>query len=120
MTQNLLHSLFKNCTSGLNSGLENSILIDKELFHILGKKINNSEINLLNTFEKTKYTIEKKEIIRLKQKNLHEYFNIDPKNKKIRNEQIKKAIKDGYKQSECAKYLGLSTGAISQIANKQK
>ncbi len=96
--------------------LQNSQLLDKEMFDILGKKLNDDEICLLDTFEKTKYKVDKKEIVRLKQKSLFEYFDIDFKNKKIRNEQIKEALKDGYKQSECARYLGLSAGAISQIA----
>jgi len=85
------------------------------MFDILGKKLNDDEICLLDTFEKTKYKVDKKEIIRLKQKSLHEYFDIDLKNKKVRNKQIQKALKDGYKQSECARYLGLSAGAVSQI-----
>ncbi len=99
--------------------LGNSLLLDKELFDILGKKLSNDEICLLDAFEKTKYKMDKEEIVRLKQKNLHEYFDIDLKNKKVRNEQIRKALKDGYKQSECAKYLGLSAGAVSQIAKRK-
>jgi len=98
--------------------LQNSKLLDKEMFDILGKKLNDDEICLLDTFEKTKYKVDKKEIVRLKQKSLFEYFDIDLKDKKVRNRQIKKALKDGYKQSECARHLGLSAGAVSQIAKK--
>jgi REP element-mobilizing transposase RayT len=98
--------------------LGNSLLLDKELFDILGKKLSDDEISSLNAFGKTKYKMDKEEVVRLKQKSLHEYFDIDLKNKKVRNEQIRKALKDGYKQSECAKYLGLSAGAVSQIAKK--
>ena len=71
--------------------------------------------NGVSCYEKIKYKVDKKEIVRLKQKSLFEYFDIDFKNKKVRNKQIKEALKDGYKQSECARYLGLSAGAISQI-----
>ena len=90
--------------------LQNFKLLDKEMFDILGKKLNDDEICLLDTFEKTKYKVDKKEIVRLKQKSLFEYFDIGIKDKK--------ALKDGYKQSECARYLGLSAGAVSQIAKK--
>ncbi len=80
---------------GVRKLLQNSLLLNKELFDILGNKLSNNEICLLDTFRKTKYKVDEKKIIRLKQKSLHEYFDIDLKNRKVRNEQIRKALQDG-------------------------
>ena len=56
-------------------------------------------------------------IIRLKQKSLEEHFG-DYLDLKQRNRYITNAIKDGYKQSEIGRYLGLSSAGISYILNQ--
>ena len=49
-----------------------------------------------------------------KEKSLQEYFN-KSKSKQQRNDSILRAVEDGYMQSEIAKYLKLSSSAISKI-----
>ncbi len=96
---------------------ENSMLFKKEVYTVLNKKLNDNEEILYNKFQKTIYKEEEKQIIRLKQKSLEEYFK-NYTTLKIRNEKIFQAIKDGYKQSEIARYLKLSSAGISYIVNK--
>ena len=58
----------------------------------------------------------KDEIVRLKQKSLDEYLKTYT-SLEDRNRKILEAIDDGYKQSEIARYLGLSSAGVSYIVN---
>ncbi len=98
---------------------ENSILFKKEVYNILNKKLNDNEETLYNKFQKTIYRQDEEQVIRLKQKSLDEHFIKDSENNN-RNQKILVAIKDGYKQSEIARYLGLSSASISYIVNKKQ
>ncbi len=51
--------------------------------------------------------------------NLKDYFQKDI-SKEQRNIQVQKATKDGFTQSEIAKFLGLSDSGISMILKKSK
>ena len=103
---------------------EDSMLLKKEIYNMLNKKLSNNDEILYNKFQKTIYKKEKKHIIRLKQKSLEEYFQENDKHKKNykalnnRNQKILLAMKDGYKQSEIARHLGLSSAGISYIIIK--
>ena len=62
--------------------------------------------------EKTKYK-QDKEVVRLRQKPLKDYFS-NKKDIKVRNTKIKEAVPDDYKQSEIADFLKLSRTAVSK------
>ena len=98
---------------------ENSMLFQKEVFEILDKRLSDNEEITYDKFQKTIYKEEKKQIIRLKQKSLNDHFE-NCTTLKDRNQKILQAIKDGYKQSECARYLGLSSAGISYVVNSVK
>ena len=91
-----------------------SLLLDKELFLMLDKKLSDDDYELFDKFQKTTYKEENKKVIRLKQKSLEEHFN-SYVNLEERNKIIFSAIKDGYKQSEIGRYLGLTSAGISYI-----
>lgn len=98
--------------------LDDSMLYDKNIFLLLYADINDNELKKLEILEKTKYKIDEKKskIIRLKERPLEFYFT-NLKNKKERNINIKKAVLDGYKQSEIADFLKLSRTTISKELN---
>jgi REP element-mobilizing transposase RayT len=100
--------------------LDESMLFNKDLFTLLDISINDNELKKLEILEKTKYKIDKKKstTIRLKEKPLEFYFT-NLKNKKERNINIKKAVLDGYKQSEVAEFLKLSRTTISKQMRDQ-
>jgi len=73
--------------------------------------------NMSLAFDKSTVVKEyKDEIVRLKQKSLDEYLKIYT-SLEDRNRKILEAIGDGYKQSEIAKYFGLSSAGVSYIVN---
>ena len=76
------------------------------------------EKSISNVFQ-AKFKKEKSDIIRIKNQPLSDYtlLNCD---KKTRNTNIYKAVSDGYKQSELAKYLGVSSVLISKVVNHQR
>jgi len=96
--------------------LDDSMLHDKALFQILTRQITEVELAKLQELEKTKYK-QDKNIVRLKQQSLESYF-IDTKDIRVRNLKIKDAVLDGYKQSEIAKFLGISRTTVSKAMNK--
>jgi DNA-directed RNA polymerase specialized sigma subunit len=90
-----------------------------ELLKSLDIKMTPDEFEKIERFQKesTAYKREPKKIVqKLK---LKDYFSQD-QSKKERNDQILKATKDGFTQSEIAKFLGLSDSGISRILKKSK
>jgi DNA-binding NarL/FixJ family response regulator len=85
---------------------------DIEFFKILDNDITEKDLLKIEELEKMKYK-QDKQIVRLKQKPLEFYF-ADIKNIKLRNQRIKEAVFDGYKQSEIADFLDLSRTTISK------
>lgn len=78
-----------------------------------------AEFEKIEQFQKesTAYKREPKKIIqKLK---LEEYFK-GCLSKKQRDVQIQKATKDGFTQTEVAKFLGLSSSGVSRILKKSK
>lgn len=108
----LLHDKFVDIVN-------NTMLYDKNLFSLLDTTINDDELKKLEILEKTKYKIDENRAatVRLKQKLLESYF-VDVVNIKERNENIKKAVIDGYKQSEIADFLKLSYTTVSKAMRK--
>ncbi len=92
--------------------LKESMLYDNELLKILNDKVSDAELKKLEELEKTKYK-QGKEIVRLRQKPLTDYFT-NKEDIKTRNTKIKEAVLDGYKQSEIADFLSLSKTTISK------
>jgi len=92
---------------------DDSMLHEKNIFLLLHNAISEDELENLNKLEKTKYTQNQNNIVRMKQKKLEEYFS-KIENIKDRNNKIKEAVLDGYKQSEIARFLTVSGTTISK------
>ncbi len=95
---------------------DKSLLFNKDLFLTLNNKLSNNDYELFDKFQKTTYKEENQKIVRLKQKSLTNHFG-NYLNLKERNQAVFEAIKDGYKQSEIGRYLGLSSAGVSYIVN---
>ncbi len=90
-----------------------------ELLKSLDIKMTPDEFEKIDRFQKES-TAYKRDPKKIDQKlKLKDYFSKD-QSKKERNEQILKAIKDGFTQSEVAKFLELSSSGISRILKKSK
>jgi len=81
------------------------------------KELNEDDIKKLEELQKAKYTKVDSEIKRVRQKSLQDYFSDKNISKNKRNELIRLAVKDGYKQSEVAEFLKLSRTVISKVVN---
>ena len=102
--------------------LENSMLLDSETFEISGKVLTNDEIKRFERYQKTKFKSKSnkgdKKPISQKQKELNAYF-LAPQDFTQRNQNILKAVKDGYTQSEIGRHLGLSRSTVSNIMKRK-
>ena len=99
-----------------NNLFENSLLLQKNIWSILDEILSEKEYMLYDEFQKIVYQKREDEIVRLKQKSLDEYLKTYT-SLEDRNRKILEAIDDGYKQSEIARYLGLSSAGVSYIVN---
>ncbi len=99
-----------------NKLFENSLLLEKNIWSVLDEILSQKEYILYDEFQKIVYQKREDEIVRLKQKSLDEYLKTYT-SLEDRNRKILEAIGDGYKQSEIAKYLGLSSAGVSYIVN---
>ena len=99
-----------------NKLFENSLLLEKNIWSVLDEILSEKEYILYDEFQKIVYQKREDEIVRLKQKSLDEYLKTYT-SLEDRNRKILEAIGDGYKQSEIAKYLGLSSAGVSYIVN---
>lgn len=95
---------------------ENSLLLDPNILSVLDDILNEHEHLWVEAFQKITYQKREDEIVRLKQKSLDELLG-SYEGLKERNRKILEAIEDGYKQSEIARYLGLSSAGVSYILN---
>ncbi len=90
-----------------------------ELLKTLDIKMTEEEFEKIEQFQRES-TAYKKEPKKIGEKlKLEDYFSKDI-SKIERNEQILKATKDGFSQSEVAKFLGLSDSGVSRIVKKSK
>ena len=90
-----------------------SLLCDKELFSLLDTELTTDDLRKLDTLQKTTYTKEQSGVKRQKQNTLEIYFD-KLTSLQQRDEAIKQAVLDGYKQSEIAEFLKLSRTTISK------
>ncbi len=99
--------------------LDGSLLFDAEVFEISGKTLTDDEMKKFERYQKTKSKLNAndKKPISLKQKELNAYFAA-PQDFTQRNQNILKAIKDGYTQSEIGRHLGLSRSTVSNIVKR--
>lgn len=74
------------------------------------------EYIFVDEFQKIVYQKREEDIVRLKQRSLDDLLGVY-NSREDRNRKILEAIKDGYKQSEIARYLGLSSAGVSCIVN---
>ncbi|NOX16198.1 MAG: helix-turn-helix domain-containing protein [Epsilonproteobacteria bacterium] len=89
-----------------------------ELLKSLDIEMTEEEFDKIEKFQKDS-TAYKREPEKFMQKiELKEYFSKEL-SKAQRNIQITKAVKDGYTQSEIARFLGLSASGISRILKKK-
>jgi len=93
---------------------ENSLLLKEDIWSVLDEKLSKKEYLLYDAFQKIVYQKREDEIVRLKQKSLDEYLG-NYASLKERNKKILEAINDGYKQSEIARHLGLSSAGVSYV-----
>ncbi|MCK4277674.1 MAG: transposase [Desulfurellaceae bacterium] len=85
-----------------------------ELKNLLDVPISENDEKVITKIHSARFKKEEGGIIKEKNISLKEYFT-DVHDKDSRDKNIIKAFYDGYKQAEIAKYLGLSTVAISKI-----
>ena len=97
---------------------QDSLLLKKDVWATLNKSVSQSEYQLIETFQKVVYQQQEQDIVRLKQKSLEEHLG-SYQTLQERNKQILVAIQDGYKQSEIARYLGLSSAGVSYVVRHQ-
>ena len=117
LTHDILQNKLRVCTrdSFILKWFDNT----NELLKALDIKMTEEELEKIEQFQKesTAYKREPKKIIQKLE--LKEYFPKElPKAK--RDIQIQKAIKDGFTQSEVAKFLDLSVSGVSRIIKKSK
>ncbi|MDF1881297.1 transposase [Sulfurimonas sp. MAG313] len=93
---------------------KNSILNDEIIFSSLDKLLEEGEIATLQKHLNEKYKRSEAGLIKQKQQPLAKHFK-KVKSLNDRNEKIMLALKDGYTQGEVGRYLGLTSGLISQV-----
>lgn len=99
--------------------MSGSLLYDKEVFALLDTEIREEDMQKLETLQKTTYVKETTGLKRQKQHTLEMHFD-KITSLKERDVVIKKAMFDGYKQSEIAAFLKVSRTTISKsIAKKE-
>lgn len=95
-----------------------SLLLQEHVWSALNQSVTDSEYQLIDEFQKIVYQQQEQDIVRLKQKHLDDYLGsyttLDERNSKILS-----AIEDGYKQSEIARYLGMTSAGVSHIVRKK-
>jgi putative transposase len=105
---------------GTNKELMNgSLLYDQDVFVLLDNDLSDNDMQKLEVLQKTSYRKENDGIKREREKSLNSYFS-DIDNITQRNQEVKKAVLDGYKQSEIAEFLKVSQTTISKVFKQQK
>ena len=99
---------------------ENSLLLDSEIIKILDQSLTDDEIKKFDKYQKIRAKVSLKDAkpVNLKRQELNAYFS-EMENFTQRNQNILKALKDGYMQSEIGRHLGLSRSTISNIVKRE-
>ena len=96
--------------------LQDSQLYDANRFEQLYDTLQDDDREQIEKLHQTSYIRSESKPLRLKQQSLEEHFkgyaNLSERNRSIFN-----ALKDGYKQSEIAKYLHVTNAAVSHVVN---
>ncbi len=117
LSYDILNNKIRNC-------MKNSFVLQwfdntSELFKSLDIDMTKEEFKKIDEFQKISTAYKKTPKKVAQQLNLKDYFQKNmPKYK--RNKQILKAVKDGFSQSEIAKFLSLSDSGVSRIVRKSK
>jgi len=98
---------------------KNSLLLKEKFLLTLYKLLDEKEYKLIEEFKKVIYQKREDEIVRLRQKSLDEYLK-NYSSMDDRNQKILEAIEDGYRQSEIARYLNMSSAGVSYILRNYK
>ena len=98
--------------------MRDSMLYDKDLFVSLHTQLNEEDMKKLDTLQNTTYTHDGNSTNRQRQTSLDKHLDIVTTIKE-RNKSIKKAVLDGYKQSEIAKFLGVSSTTVSKAIKRE-
>ena len=98
---------------------EGSLLLEKEMFSLLDVALSKNDKEILEKLNQTIYKRVEDTIVQQKQISLDEYFS-KIENLKMRNEKIILALNDGYKQSEIASYLNVTSSLVSYVAKHKK
>ena len=80
-------------------------------------ELTSDELEHITKEQKRKIEIKEHELKLQQSKTLEKHFNVE-EGKSERNMAIINAIEDGYTQADIAKYLNISTSAISKIVKK--
>lgn len=99
--------------------MNGSLLYDQDVFVLLDNDLSDNDIQKLEALQKTSYRKENDGIKREREKSLNSYFS-DIDSIIQRNQEVKKAVLDGYKQSEIAEFLKVSQTTISKVFKQQK
>jgi len=100
---------------GIKKELMNgSLLYNQNIFELLDNDLTTEDMQKLEKLQKTSYTKQNNVIKREKKKSLDSYF-VDIDNIIQRNKEIRKAVIDGYKQSEIAEFLKISRTTIYKV-----
>jgi DNA-binding NarL/FixJ family response regulator len=99
--------------------MSGSLLYNKDVFALLDNDLGDNDIQKLEALQKTHYRKENDGIKREKEKSLNSYFS-DVYSIIQRNQEVKKAVLDGYKQSEIAEFLKVSRTTISKVFKQQR
>jgi len=102
-----------------NALLEHSLLQNKAIATNLERELSLVDDQLLHTLFNTTYKKSEEGINQQKCVPLTTYFH-EIKSLKERNKQILLALKDGYKQSEVARYLNVTSALISHVSRHAK
>ena len=102
-----------------DSLFRDSLLHDKKLLSLLEVDLNEEDENLLHELANTTYKRVDDDIVKQKQKQLSVHF-LESITLHERNRNILNALADGYTQGEIARYLKLTSSAVSYIVNNLK
>ncbi len=115
----LLHDIVNDT---LRPCMRNSFILQwydstTELLKAVGIKMSEAEFDKIEQFQKDTITYKSNPKRVEKELKLEDYFD-ENMSKKNRNEAILKAYHDGFRQSEIAKFLGLTGAGVSKILKK--
>jgi REP element-mobilizing transposase RayT/DNA-binding CsgD family transcriptional regulator len=117
LIHDILHNKLRDCMKG--SFALQWFDSTSELLKSLDIKMQQKELETIEQFHKKAVAFKKEPQKVIQNLNLKDYFT-EELSKSKRDEQILKAVKDGFSGSEVARFLGLSASGVSRILKKSK